>query len=254
MKRWQIGLLAITGLVVFVVAIFIASIQGNSNIGTKSVFVPKDDIPMYTVITNNEIKETTVDAGIDTSLYATTREAIIGRIAGTKLYKETLIPKDGLKESKDVRDFVYATIHTDYVKSGGAQNGDVVDVYKVTRAFEGAPFDKVLVASGITVASITDGNGGAIAKKSGGYLSSSNSSGTVQAIRLVVPVELQTYFLDGAVDSNNGYVLLPSVSSGITTAVAPKATIETETSSEQNSGSGEEPVANDKDVSEEEGE
>lgn len=222
MKRWQIILTAVIGLLVFLGAVFFASLQANQGSGTKVVYVPKEDIAMYTVITTNDLKETAVDEDMDTSLYATTREAIIGRVAGTRLYKEALIPTQGLKEAKDVKGYVYATIHTDYVKSGGAQNGDVVDIYKVTRAFEGAPFDKVLVASGVTVAGVTDGNGGTVSNKSGGYLSSSKTTGTVQAVRLVVPVELQTYLLDGAVDNNNGYVLLPSVSSGITTAVTPQ--------------------------------
>lgn len=207
----------------YLVAAFVASIiigvgifmmmspESQASEATKTVYVPSRDIGMYEDISMEKLKGVTVGAQEDTTNYATEPGQLIGKVATTKLFENSLIPQKGVTVANKIADVVFVTIHTDFTRSGGTRAGDIVDVYQVNKEVQNnvKKVEKALVCQDVRVVAVTDLKGSIANKETNSANPIAAATTTqVQAVRLAVKPTDAPNLVEGAVDPENGYVLV----------------------------------------------
>lgn len=142
--------------------------RNNQPVETKLIVVPSRNISAYDTIGETDLKTVKIPLDMSTEGYLTDRLDLLGKVATNDLAVDTMIPDGNLIEKEEISPYEFVTIKSEYTRTGGAEAGDVVDIYKVTRPGKELPSQTILVAKNAIVVSVANSEGETLNKGSKG--------------------------------------------------------------------------------------
>lgn len=187
---------------------------------TKQIMVLNRDIKPYETIGQNDLKVKDVLKDYKLEGLLTDRYDLVGKVAADYLLADEPVMEGLVTEKDKIKHIKFATLKTDYTRSGGAKIGDVVDIYKVTEAVKDIPSEVRLVGENAIVMSVTDSEGTSIEqeedKSIGTSLGGATKKTPVQALKLAIDsrqIDVKN-IVEGSVDGSRYVMVVKNTESG----------------------------------------
>ena len=177
---------------------------------TQLFLVPSRNINIMEIISQDDLTYQSYPKSIEMPGVVSAPADVVGKVAMFPLSKGWPIDETYLRDSKDMEERQKVTINVDYPRSGGANPGDLVDVYIIPLEQTYSPGQGVhVVASNARVLSITDSKGRSVSvNEEGSAFSLPTSSNSIEAVQLSVKPSEVRYLIPGTSVQNKQYALV----------------------------------------------
>lgn len=203
-------LIIIIGLFIAGGSFFMLEKQIGNAEETQLFLVPTHDINIMETITQDDLTYQSYPKSIEMPGVVLDPADIVGKVTMFPLSKGWPIDKSYLRDAKEMEKRQKVAINVDYPRSGGANPGDLVDVYIIPNELTWTPGQGVhLVASNARVLSVTDSKGRSVIEDNNSFsLSTASNNNSIEVVQLSVKPSEVSYLIPGASVQNKQYALI----------------------------------------------
>jgi Flp pilus assembly protein CpaB len=175
---------------------------------TVQVLVPKANVEAYSMVTKDNLTVAEVPPSIADEFTAVSPEQVDGRITTAPLYTGKPIDlRTIIAKTEDFQDKQVVGVYIDAARCAGVNDGDIVDVYRISPQFQGEAAPKI--AMNCRVLRVTDDKGTPVRGASALLQSASESiniSKNPRIVYLLIKPEEVPYVIQGS--SEQSYLSL----------------------------------------------